>query len=577
MYKQVLDPVSHSLGVTSIFAVLPLVALFVLLGGLRMKAQWASLLALLAAAVVAVAVYGMPVGQTADAALEGAAFGLFPIMWIVVNALWIYKMTEETGHFQALRAAFSRISDDQRVQVIAIAFCFGALLEALAGFGTPVAICGVMMVGLGFHPVKAAAVALVADTAPVAFGAIAIPIVTLAQVSGLPVHSLSQMVGRQTPFLAMIVPFVLVGMVDGRRGLRDAWPAALVAGVVFAVAQFVTSNYISTELTDIVASLLSAAALVGFLQVWSPRTGGERTPVSGGVRPAMAGGSQPDPAFERRVTAGQPAGGGGATDAGGATSATPAGASGGPGRHISTLAAFAPYLIIIVVLGLQSLHGIAADLDKLTNKIMWPGLHVVNGKGKPPSSLAYKLNYLTAAGTGLLVAGLITVAFLRVSVARAAAVYVRTLRQLGWAIVTVAAVLALAYVMNLSGQTITLGTWAAGAGGFFAFLSPLIGWFGTAVTGSDTSTNSLFGALQVAAAKKAGLSPVLLAAGNSSGGVLAKMISPQNLAIGAAAVGLAGREGDIFRRVLGWSLLLVGLMAVLVLLQSLSVLSWMVP
>ncbi len=577
MYKQVLDPVSHSLGITSIFAVLPLVALFVLLGGLRMKAQWASLLALLAAGVVAVAVYGMPVRQTADAALEGAAFGLFPIMWIVINALWIYKMTEETGHFQALRAAFTRISDDQRVQVIAIAFCFGALLEALAGFGTPVAICGVMMVGLGFHPVKAAAVALVADTAPVAFGAIAIPIVTLAQVSGLPVHSLSQMVGRQTPFLAMIVPFILVGMVDGRRGLRDAWPAALVAGVVFAVAQFVTSNYISTELTDIVASLLSAAALVGFLQVWSPRIGGERTPVSGGVRPAMAGGSQPDPAFERRVTGGQPAGGGGATDAGGATSATPGGAGGGPGRHISTLAAFAPYLIIIVVLGLQSLHGIAADLDKLTNKIMWPGLHVLNGKGKPPSSLSYKLNYLTAAGTGLLVSGLIVVAFLRVSVARAAAVYVRTLRQLGWAIVTVAAVLALAYVMNLSGQTITLGTWAAGAGGFFAFLSPLIGWFGTAVTGSDTSTNSLFGALQVAAAKKSGLSPVLLAAGNSSGGVLAKMISPQNLAIGAAAVGLAGREGDIFRRVLGWSLLLVGLMAVLVLLQSLSVLSWMVP
>ncbi len=570
MYKQVLDPVSHSLGVTSIFAVLPLVALFVLLGGLRMKAQWASLLALLVAGVVAVAVYGMPVGQTADAALEGAAFGLFPIMWIVINALWIYNMTEETGHFQALRAAFSRISDDQRVQVIAIAFCFGALLEALAGFGTPVAICGVMMVGLGFHPVKAAAVALVADTAPVAFGAIAIPIVTLAQVTGLPVHSLSQMVGRQTPLLAMIIPFVLVGMVDGRRGLRDAWPAALVAGVVFAVAQFATSNYISTELTDIVASLLSAAALVAFLQVWSPRAGSERVPAGGGARPAMAGGSQPDPAFERRVTGGSPAGAAPAD-------AAPGSATGGAGRHISTLAAFAPYLIIIVVLGVQSLHGVAAELDKATNIIKWPGLHVLNGKGKPPSSLSYKLNYLTAAGTGLLVSGLIAMAFLRVGVARAAAVYLRTLRQLGWAIVTVSAVLALAYVMNLSGQTITLGTWAAGAGGFFAFLSPLIGWFGTAVTGSDTSTNSLFGALQVAAAKKAGLSPVLLAAGNSSGGVLAKMVSPQNLAIGAAAVGLAGREGDIFRRVLGWSLLLVGLMAVLVLLQSLSILSWMVP
>ena len=239
--------------------------------------------------------------------------------------------------------------------------------------------------------------------------------------------------------------------------------------------------------------------------------------------------------------------------------------------------AFAPYLIIIVVLGLISIKGITTQLDKATSEFSWPGLHVLNAKGKAPTSLLFKLNWLTAAGSGLFVSGVLTAIVLRVSPGKAAGVFLATLHQLKWAIVTVCTVLAVAYVMNLSGQSITLGTWAAGAGGFFAFLSPLIGWFGTAVTGSDTSTNSLFGALQVAAAKQSGLSPTLLAAANSSGGVLAKMVSPQNLAIGAAAVGLGGHEGDIFRKVIGWSVALVLLMAILVLLQSTAVLSWMVP
>jgi lactate permease len=481
-------------------------------------------------------------------------------MWIVINALWIFNMTEATGSFGVLRRAFSLISDDLRVQVVVIAFCFGALLEALAGFGTPPAICGVMLVGLGVKPIKAAAVALVADTAPVAFGAIAIPITTLAQVSGLPVHHLSQMVGRQTPELALLIPFVLVFMIDGRRGLRAAWPAALTAGLTFAVTQFAISNYVSTELTDIIASLVSAAAVLALLQVWAP---GE--PVmgtdGGGAQPAIAGAASADTDFERSVRRRR---GRGSGDGERPT-----------GREL--LVAFAPYLIIIVVLGLISIKGIQTQLDKATSEFSWPGLHVVNAKGKAPTSETFKLNWLTAAGTGLLVSGLLSAVVLRVSPMRALRVYGSTLSGLKWAILTVCTVLGLAYVMNLSGQSITLGTWAAGAGGFFAFLSPLIGWFGTAVTGSDTSTNSLFGALQVAAAKQSGLSPTLLAAANSSGGVLAKMVSPQNLAIGAAAVGLGGREGDIFRKVIGWSVLLVLLMAVLVLLQSTGVLSWMVP
>jgi lactate permease len=555
VYKQVLDPVSHSLGLTSIFAVLPLLTLFVLLGVVRMKAQWASLAALGVSIIVALAVYSMPVGQAADSALEGAAFGFWPIMWIVINALWIFNMTEATGHFAVLRRAFRDVSDDTRVQAIVIAFSFGALLEALAGFGTPVAICSVMLLGIGLKPMRAVSVALVANTAPVAFGAIAIPIVTLGQVSGLPTHDLGQMVGRQTPFLALIVPFILAFMVDGRRGLRDTWPAALTVGVVFAITQFAISNYVSIGLTDIVASLASAAAVVALLQVWSPQAGAPTIGAGPGPgRPAIAGGAVADATLERRRLA----------DEGERV----------PRREM--MLAFAPYVIIILALGITSIHGINTALDKATSAFSWPGLHVLNAKGEAPKSETFKLTWLTAAGTWLLVSGILTALLLRVRPNYAVRIYGRTLNQLKWAILTVCAVLALAYVMNMSAETITLGTWAAGAGGFFAFLSPLIGWFGTAVTGSDTSTNSLFGALQVAAAHKANLSATLLAGANSSGGVLAKMVSPQNLAIGAAAVGLGGREGDIFRHVIGWSIFLVLLMAVLVLLQS-GVLSFMVP
>ena len=557
MYEQIYDPVASSLGWSSVFAVLPLVALFIMLGILRIPAQWAAITALGVAIVVALAAYSMPLGQALDAGWEGAAFGLFPIMWIVVNAIWIYNMTVESGHFEVLRRSFGVISSDQRVQAVLIAFSFGALIEALAGFGTPVAISSVMLIGLGFRPAKAAAVSLVANTAPVAFGAIAIPITTLSEVSGQSVDNLGSMVGRQTPFLALIVPLILVGMVDGRRGIRQAWPAALVGGLAFAIGQFVTSNYISVELTDIIASLASAAAIVLLLQVWQP---GEVVPAEGevGPRPAMAGGSAADPAFERRI-AGR---GGGERD-----------------RGIEVVRAYAPYLIIILVFALAEISWLPfVDwLDKPTKEFHWPGLHVVNPDGEEPSSAIFKFNWLSAAGTLLLISGLLTIPVLAIRPAQAVRAWLRTVYQLRWAIITVASVLALAFVMNFSGETITLGLWMAGAGGFFAFLSSLLGWFGVAVTGSDTSSNSLFGALQVTAAKDAGLDPVLMAASNSSGGVLGKMISPQNLAIGAAAVGMGGREGEIFRRVIGWSLLLVLLMCVLVYLQSKGVLSWMVP
>jgi len=562
MYKQVYDPVSNSLGLSTIFAVLPLLTLFVLLGGLRLKAQWAAIASLVVAILVAIIVYSMPVGQALDAGVEGAAFGLFPIMWIVVNAIWIFNLTEASGHLAVLRRSFAHVSDDLRVQAILIAFCFGALIEALAGFGTPVAITSVMLLALGFRPMLAAAVALVANTAPVAFGAIAVPITTLSSVSGLPKDDLGSMVGRQTPFLALIVPLILVAMVDGRKGLRQTWPVAVVAGVTFALGQFVTSNYISVELTDIVASLVSAAAVVGFMQLWhptgAPTVAGRGPRPTGPGRPAVAGGATNDATFERAARR--------RADDHQDT----------PGE---VAAAFAPYIIIVAVFALAQISWLpfADFLDKRTAAFSWPGLDVLNAKGQAPLSETYKLNWAASAGSLLLLSGLLTMPLLRIGPARAVRVWGRTFWQLRWAIVTVAAVLALAYVMNMSGETITLGQWLAGAGGFFAFLSALLGWFGVAVTGSDTSSNALFGALQVSAAHKADLSPTLMAAANSSGGVLGKMISPQNLAIGAAAVGLAGREGDVFRRVLLWSIVLVLVMCVIVYLQSTSLLSWMVP
>ncbi len=568
MYTQIFDPVSHSLGLSTIFAVLPLLTIFVLLGVVKMKAQWASLIALAVAIIVAIAVYGLPTGQALSSAGEGAAFGIFPIMWIVVNAIWVYNLTVSTGHFDVLRRSFGTVSDDQRIQAVIIAFCFGALLEALAGFGTPVAITAVMLIALGFSPLKAASVALVANTAPVAYGAIAVPITTLAKVTNIPVDVLGSTVGRQTPVLAVIVPLVLVFMVDGKRGIRQTWPAALLGGVVFGLAQFVASNYISVPLTDIIASLVSAAGIVLFLRVWQPSevlagerlsesavsdrmataTGGKRNPPRSGAATTTGAGGVDEPPSER------------AHDS-----------------MAEVLRAYAPYLIIIVVFSLAQVGPIKDFLAKGATKFTWPGLNVKGPDGKAPSSVVFAFGWLSAAGTLLLIAGLLTMVVLRVGVPQALRDYARTLDQLKWAILTVAAVLALAYVMNLSGQTVTIGKWLAGSGGFFAFLSPVLGWIGVAVTGSDTSSNALFGTLQVAAAKQSGLSESLLASANSSGGVLGKMISPQNLAIGAAAVGLAGQEGLIFRKVFGWSLLFLLLICVLVYLQSTPVLSWMLP
>ena len=597
MYQQILDPVADSLGLSAMFAALPLLTLFVMLGVLKIKAWIAALVALGVALLVAIAVYSMPMGQALLSATEGATFGFFPILWIVINAIWVYNLTVATGHFDVLRRSFERVSPDQRIQAIIIAFCFGALLEALAGFGTPVAITVVMLMALGFSPVRAAAVALIANTAPVAFGALATPIVTLADVTSgvsddkrLTVETLGAMVGRQTPILAVVVPLVLVLVVDGRRGLRQAWLPALVAGITFGVAQFVGSNYVSVPLTDIIAALVAAAAVVGLLRVWQPVESPDlvdheheyaaqvaaRSRTSSGRTTTRTG--QGADSTVGQVVGDVP----GEQRPGGRTGTRPGdgqAAAGGSDRGSEIAKAYAPYLIIIAIFAVANLNGVKAALAKepWTTTFAWPGLHVVNSKGDPLASLMFKFNWLPAAGSLMILAGILTAIVLKVSPSRALRAYKDTYVELRWAIVTVMAVLGLAYVMNQSAQTTTLGAFLAQAGSAFLFISPILGWLGVAVTGSDTSANALFGALQVQTAAKAGLDPVLLAAANSSGGVLGKMVSPQNLAIAAGAVGMAGQEGVIFRKVLGWSLVLLLFMCVIVTLQGTWVLGWMVP
>ena len=546
MYQQVLDPIANSIAWSAVVAAIPLLLLFVLLGALKMTAWVASLISLAVSLAIAIVVYGMPVGQALLAGTEGAAFGFFPILWIVINAIWVYQMTVETGHFDVLRRSFASVSDDQRVQAIIIAFSFGALMEALAGFGTPVAVTSVMLMALGFQPMKAAVLALVANTAPVAFGAMATPIITLGRVTELPVDTLGAMIGRQTPLLALFVPLALVAIVDGRRGLRQTWLVALVCGIVFAAAQYATSNFVSVPLADVVAALASAAAVVAMVRIRRPS---HTADVAARVGASGTADGPDDGTDDADVT----------------------------DSRADVVKAYAPYGIIIAVFVVCQISVVKKLLDRATTTFAWPGLDVVDADGDPLSLAKFSLNLLTTPGTQMLVAGVLTMVALRLSVPRAVKAYGATLHQLRWAILTVMLVLALAFVMNVSGQTITLGTWMAGAGTAFALLSPILGWLGVAVTGSDTSANSLFGALQVTAANQAGLSDVLMAASNSSGGVLGKMISPQNLAIAAAAVGLNGKEGEIFRRVVLWSLGFLLVLCALSALQASPVLSWMVP
>ena len=565
MFTQPLAPIAGSLALSALLAALPLILLFLLLGVFKVKAWLAALVGLAASVLVAIVGWGMPAMMAFSATAEGAFYGAFPIMWILVNAIWVYQLSVITGWFESLGQLIRSISDDQRVLAILIAFCFGALMEALAGFGAPVAISAAMLMAAGMKPLKSAVVSLLANTAPVAFGAMGAPIIALSgAVSSthpqLTTHVLSQMAGRQTPFVAAIVPLVLVFLVDGWRGVRQTWPVAVTAGVVFGLAQFITANFITVEITDVVASLATIAVVLVMLRFWKP--------------------SNPLPLDHAMIPDEEAA----ALKSGRLAHYAEVTATGS--RRI--WGAIAPYAVIIVIFSISQIPAVKTWLLGIGQvKFPWPGLNapgadgklastILNASGKPVSTI-FTLDHLRATGTLLLLSGIVTCFIYKVKASDAVQAYLTTIKQLKFTIVTVLSVLALAYVMNLSGQTAVLGNaLAIGLVGAFAAVSPLIGWIGVAITGSDTSANALFGLLQVTAAEKAGLNPVLMAAANSSGGVMGKMISPQNLAVAAAAVGMFHKEGDIFRKVVLWSLALLAYFTIIVVLQA-GPLSWMVP
>ncbi|MHA6752020.1 L-lactate permease [Dermacoccus nishinomiyaensis] len=551
-YTATPDAVGDSLALSALVGSLPLLTFFAMLLIAKASAYVAGLASLVVSLVIAVVAFGMPTHLALLSATQGAVYGLVPIVWIVVMALWFYRVTVISGRFNDLRSIFDAIGGgDIRIQAMLIAFCFGGLLEALAGFGAPVAITATMVLALGLKPLKTAVVCLIANTAPVAFGAVAIPITTAGNLTGLDPAHIGAVVGHQAPFFAIAVPFFLMMIIDGKRGLVQAWPAALVTGGAFAIAQWWCSTYFSYELTDVVASLVGLAAAIVLLRFWKPK-GADDVRRSLDIEPPV-----------------------------------PAEALSASRIWMAVL----PYLLVVVVFGIAKLWKLGVDIPaKLSAtdvKIPWPGLNgeLVNAKGKSISSTVYTLQWLSSPGTLLFLTGLIVaiVYSLRDGGGRFPLTLGEAFKEIGrcfytmrFSALTIASVLALAYVMNFSGQTIAIGTFVAGLGAWFAFLSPVLGWVGTAVTGSDTSANALFSTLQQTAAEKAGLDPHLMTAANTSGGVVGKMISPQSLAIAATAVGLQGKESKIFRAVVLWSLGMLLVLCTLVYLQA-HALSWMLP
>jgi lactate permease len=534
MWPQPVDPLGH-LGLSALAAALPIVFLFWALAVRKLAGHVAGVSTVAVAVLVAVVGYRMPAPLALAATVHGALYGLFPIGWIVIAAVFLYRVTVDSGQFDVIKRSIASLTDDRRLQALLIAFSFGAFLEGAAGFGTPVAISAAMLVGLGFKPLYAAGICLIANTAPVAFGAIGTPIVVAGQVTGIDDLLIAQMVGRQLPFLSVLVPCWLVFIMAGWKGFVEVWPAALVSGGSFALAQWWTSNYVGPLLPDILSSLVSIACLVAFLRVWKPR----------------------------RIFRFE-----GEDDA----------AAGAPLAGRDVLRAWSPFIVLTALVGSWGIKPVKALLDQLTVPLPFPLIHnaVLNTLTGRPVPAIYTINWLSATGTAILIAALVSVAIAGMRPGTAWRLFVATLKSLRAPLVTVAAVLGFAYIGNASGMTTTMGMALAGTGRLFPLFSPVLGWLGVFMTGSDTSANAVFGRLQAVSAERIGMSPLLAVAANASGGVTGKMISPQSIAVACAATGLVGHESDLFRFTVRHSILMVGLVALLTWLQA-TVLSWMIP
>jgi lactate permease len=593
---QAYDPLGAA-WLSTLAAAFPIVLLLVALGILEWRAHIAALAGLLAALAVSVVVFGMPVPTAAATAIYGAAYGFLPIGWIILNAVFLYNLTVETGQFEIVKSSVGRLSRDRRIQALLVAFSFGAFIEGASGFGTPVAICSALLIGLGFTPLYAAGLSLIANTAPVAFGAIGTPILTLAAVTGIPASTLGIMAGRQLPFVSLIVPAWLVVTMSGWRGLRGVWPAVLVCGGTFAVVQFVWSNFIGPELVDIAGGLSSIAALALFARVWQPRDVWDFPP---GVRPASDRG-------QTRVRPG--------SDPQGAL----AGAWTDPGPRTpdpgAVTRSWMPWLFLslaVIVWGLAPskafLNGGPRGLDTyrtgqklyvspalspswdvpLVHRAVFRDYPVVPTRVDPGriQDPAYRnqraevaqftLNWASATGTAILLAAIATALFLRVSAVQFFAVALMTLKRMRTSLATIMLMLALGFVTRYGGTDATLGLAFTRTGVLYPFFAAMLGWLGVALTGSDTSSNVLFGSLQKITAQQLGFNPTLIVTANSTGGVMGKMIDAQSIVVATASTGQVGQEGRILRFVFWHSLALAIIMGAIVMLQA-YVFTWMIP
>ena len=527
---------------SALVAALPVVVLLGLLAFLHARAHIAALAGLASAWFVAVFVFGMPALLATAAAFYGAAYGLFPIGWIVLNAIFVYDVTVKTGQFEIVKRTIAGLGDDRRIQALLIAFSFGAFIEGAAGFGTPVAISGAMLIGLGFRPLEAAGLALIGNTAPVAFGALGTPMIALSAVTHLPLDKLSAMVGRQLPFFSVIVPFWLIVVMAGWKGMREVWPACLTGGLSFAITQFLVSNYHGPWVVDIAGALVSMLSLLVLLRFWQPRNVWRFHHEREGVSIIDA-----------------------------------------PPSRGEALRAWTPWILLTVFVFIWGLPQMKKGLDGLSiARVAVPFLdkavvRVPPVVAKPePEAAIFVLNWLSATGTGLLLAGVVSGLVLRLSPGTLFGLYGQTLWRVRTSLLTISAMLALGYTTRYSGSDTSMGLAFASTGVLFPFFSPLLGWLGVALTGSDTSSNVLFGNLQTVSAQQIGVSPLLTAAANASGGVMGKMIDAQSIVVASVATGDAAAPGDILRYVFFHSLALACLVGVLVLLQA-YVFPWMVP
>jgi L-lactate transport len=543
-WQQIYDPLGN-LWLSALVAAIPIIFFFVGLAVLRMKGHVAGTITVVLSLLVAIFFYGMPVGMAMASAVYGFLYGLFPIAWIIVTAVFLYKVTVKTGQFDIIRASVVSLTEDQRLQMLLVGFAFGAFLEGAAGFGAPVAITAALLVGLGFNPLYAAGLCLITNTAPVAFGAMGIPIIVAGQVTGIDAFKIGQMAGRQLPLLSLMVPFWVIIIMDGWRGVRETWPAILVCGASFAITQFLTANFVGPELPDITSALVSLISLSIFLKFWKPknifRFPGQQITVKTEHYPIA-----------------------------------------------KVLKAWSPFAILTVFVTVWSLKPFKALFAK-GGDLAWtvintpvPGLDKLVIKMTPivkvatPYAATYSFNWLSATGTAILLAAIVTIFWLRMKPRDALGAFAGTVVELMRPIYSIGMVLAFAFIANYSGLSATLALLLAGTGVAFPFFSPFLGWLGVFLTGSDTSSNALFSNLQATTAHQVGVSDTLMVAANTTGGVTAKMISPQSIAVAAAAVGLVGKESDLFRFTVKHSLLLCVIVGIVTTLQA-YVLQWMIP